>query len=243
MGIFGNLKREGLEESQDRVGGFSPFNSDAYDATVKMAYAIESTGGAKGIVWSFQMADGREYRETTYVTNKKGENFWLSEDKKKMPLPGFNVADDICMMTTDKGLDEQADEEKMVNVYDYEQKKEIPKSVPVLVDLIGKPVTLGLIRQTVNKNIKQGNEYVPGPETKDENVIDKVFHTPTKLTVSEAKRGLTEGEFYTKWLEANQGKVRDKTDKSSGGQTGRPPASGGAAPAEGGTPRKSLFGG
>jgi hypothetical protein len=242
MGIFEKLKSEGLEEAQDRIGGFNPFSSDAYDAKIKMAYAITSQGGAQAVVWAFSMPNGREHRETTWVTNKKGENFWVNDNNKKMPLPGFNVADDICTMITDAGLSEQESEEKMVNVYDYELKKEVPKSVPVLTGLLNQDITLGLLLQTVNKNVKQGDQYVPGPETRQENVIDKVFHTPTKLTVSEAKRGLKEGEFYHKWVEANQGKVVDKTDKTgAAGKAGKPTPSG-DAPAENAAPRKKLFG-
>jgi hypothetical protein len=244
-GIFGNLTNDGLEEAQDRLGGYAPVDTDAYDSKITMAYAIQSAGGAHGVVLTADIG-GREYRETLYVTNRKGENFFLNKDDKtkKVPLPGFTVVDDICLATTEKPLAEQNTEEKVVNVYDADAKKEVPKSVPVLVDLLGKTVTLGIVNQLVNKNEKQGDEYVPTAETRNENVIEKVFHTPTKMTMVEARQGKTEGAFFQTWLDRNKGNVRDRRtikDGAGAGTAGRPgaPTSGGAS---GGAPKKSLFG-
>lgn len=245
MGVFSNLTNDGLEEAQDRLGGFQVYDTDAYDATVKLAYAIQSPGGAHGVVFSFDMPGGREYRETVYVTNKKGENFFFNKDDKtkKVPLPGFTVADDICLMTTEQPLSAQETEEKVVNIWDNDAKKELPKSVQVLTGLLGKPVTLGIVKQLVNKNEKDGNgEYQPTAETREENVIEKVFHTATKLSAVEARNGKTEAAFFQTWVDRNRGNVRDRrTIKGGeGGQAGRPgaPQAGGGAQA----PTKSLFG-
>ena len=40
--IFGNLTTEGLEESQDRLGGFRVLDTDAYTGVIKAAYAGKS---------------------------------------------------------------------------------------------------------------------------------------------------------------------------------------------------------
>jgi hypothetical protein len=243
MGIFGNLTNEGLEEAQDRLGGFAPLETDAYDTTIKVAYAMQSAGGAHGVVLIGDIG-GREYRETLWVTNRKGENFLNKDDKtKKVPLPGFTVVDDICLATTEKPLSEQPTEDKVVNVYDADAKKEVPKSVPVLTDLIGKTVTLGIVKQLVNKSEKQGDEYVPIADTREENVIEKVFHTPTKMTMVEARNGKTEASFFQTWLDRNKGQVRDRRTikDGEGGSAGRPGAP--QAGATGAGPKKSLFGG
>jgi hypothetical protein len=245
MGIFSNLTNDGLEAAQDRVGGFAPFPTDAYDAKVKLAYAIQSDGGAHGVVLMATMPDGREYRETIYITNKKGENFFLNKDDKtkKVPLPGFTVVNDICLATTEAPLSEQPTEEKVVNIYDYDQKKELPKSVPVLTALIDMPVTLGIVEQLENKSAKDGaGNYQPTAETRIINFIDKVFHTETKKTMVEALNG-QDAAFYDKWVERNQGQQRDKRTIKDGaaGTAGRPSA----GPPTGGTGAKpkSLFGG
>lgn len=242
MGMFDNLKSDGLEEAQDRLGGFAPLDTDIYTGTVKAFYAGQADSGAKNVTLIVDFG-GKEYRETIYVTNKKGENFFLNKDDKtkKVPLPGFTTADDICLITTGKPLCEQAWEEKTVKVYDSEAKKELPKGVDMAVDVVGQKVSLGILRSLVNKNEKVGNEYVATAETREENNIDKVFHPEQQITVAEARGGATEAKFWPAWVERNKGQTRDKRtikEGQAGGARSAAPKAGEANAA----PRKSLFG-
>jgi hypothetical protein len=247
MSVFKNLKSEGLEKSEDRVGGFGAMDADAYKAKITLAYAGESSGGATSVTLHADI-NGREYRETFYVTNRKGENFFLnkSDTSKKVGLPGFTVVNDICFVTTEKSLSEQDTEEKIVKLYDYDEKKEMPKSVPVMVDLIGKELSLGILNILENKSVKDNNgQWADGPDEQNINVVDKVFHEPTRMTVNEATSEKPEALFYDSWVERNKGKVRDKRTIKDGqaGTAGRPGASKGAPAATEAGERKSLFGG
>jgi hypothetical protein len=224
-----------------------------------MAYAGKSAGGAQNVTLIVEL-DGQEYRETVYVSNRKGENYFYSKDRDGKPstnkstLPGFTVVDHICLLTTGLPLCEQDDtvEEKMVKIYDFEAKKEVPKSVPVLTGLLGKQISLGIIKTWENKTQKQGDEYVAIADTKFTNAIDKVFHTETKRTVSEIKAEAETGAFWGAWLERNKDVTRDKRSIKDGeagaGTAGRPGSRASSAPpvagavAAGGAPRKSLFG-
>lgn len=244
MSMFGNLTNTGLEESEDRLGGSFVKDTDVYEGIIKVAYGVESRGGAKGVVLNI-MIGGQEYRETQWVTNKKGENFFYNKDDKtkKVPLPGFTTVEDICFVTTEKGLAEQDVEEKAVNIWDSELKKEVPKNVPVLVELTGKKLWLAIVKNKENKTKDDGNgNYLPIPgEFRDTNNIEKVFEHNTRMTVPEARAKKTEGEFIEKWLERNKGQVRDKTAKD-GASTAKPgtaakPGANAAAPAA----RTSLF--
>ena len=248
MPLFGNLKSDGLEETQDRLGGYSPFDTDIYTGKIKMAYADKSDGGAQNVNLVVDI-NGKEYRETVYVTNKKGENFFLNKDDKtkKVPLPGFTIIDDICLCTTEKPLADQDVEDKAFKLYDFEAKKELPKSVPVLVELLGKEVSLAIVRQLENKQAKDSaGVYQPTAETRESNVISKVFHTASKMTMVEARQGNETGTFWDSWLERNKGQISDKRSIKDG-QAGAP--KGGAAARPQPTPsgsaapeRKSLFG-
>lgn len=241
MALFENMSTEGHEEQTDRLGGYRAYDSDAYDAVIKLAYASKSPKGARAVNFEFDLGDNRTFKQTIYVTNQEGENFWLSKDGKntKNTLPGWITVDNICLVTTEKPLSQQADEEKTVNVYDPELKRDAPKSVPVLVDLIGKPVTLGIVKQTVDQTEKDGNGgYRSTGKTKDENEINAVFHAESKMTVVEARKGL-DPDFFNKWVEANKGNTRDKTSKAKGGNGAAGAPQAGAA----GGARKSLFGG
>ena len=235
MGLFNNLTTTGLEETEDRLGGFALQDTNIYPATIKVAYAGKSEGGAQNVTFVLNL-NGTEYNETVYVTNKKGENWFPNKDDKtkKVPLPGFTLVDDICQIVTGKGLAEQDTEEKIVKVYDREERKELPKSVPVLTGLTGQKIDLAIVKQTVNKQVKNEStgDYEPTDETRDENVIEKAFHPEFKVTVVEARKAATEGKeleatFYGKWLEKHKGVTRDRTKKgatNSGGTSGAPQA-------------------
>lgn len=218
MSVFGDLKSDGLEQAEDRLGGFSVLPADAYDFTIMVAYAGKSPKGARYVAIEVD-AKGKKYSETIYITNAKGENFFLNkqDNSKKVPLPGFTTINDICIMTTEKPLSEQATEDKMVNVYDPDAKKQLPKSVPVLVELIGKEVTLGILNILENKSEKNDStgEYQDIAEERSINQINKVFHCPSHITMPEALAAQASGQapvadFYTKWVEKNKGTVQDK---------------------------------
>lgn len=242
--LFNKFSSEGLEEAQDRLGGFSPFDSDIYTGKIKAFYAGTSSQGATFVAMVVDVG-GREYRETVYVSDKKGQNFFLNKDDKtkKVPLPGFTIIDDICLITTGKPLSEQETEDKVINIYNFEAKKDEPKSVPMLTEVIGKDISLGILKILENKSKKDGDNYVVTAETREINNIDKVFHPEMKLTVAEARNGAEEAKFWDAWESKNKGQTRDKREiKDGAGDSGRPTRTPGAAPTAGAAPGKSLFG-
>jgi hypothetical protein len=245
--LFGALKNDGLEESQDRLGGYQPLSTDIYTGTIKMAYAGQSVGGAQSITLIIDLG-GKEYRETLYITNKKGENWYCKKDStKKIPMAGFTTIDDICLVTTGSPLSEQDHEDKVIKLYDATVKQEVNKAVPMLTGLLGKEVSLGILQNLENKNEKQGSDWVATADTKTTNTIDKVWHTETKMTVAEARGGSETGAFWGAWLAKNKDQVRDKRTIKDGAtaQVGRPGSRAPVAPPIAGAsqaPRKSLFG-
>lgn len=243
--MFGNLTTDGLQESQDRLGGISVFNTDIYIGTIKALYAGVSSGGATSVTL-IAIINGKEYTETLYVTNKDGKNWFPNKQDptKKVPLPGFTVVDDICLIATGEPLAVQETEEKVINIWDSEAKKEVPKSVPMIIGALGKPIALGIQKSLANKQKKEGAEYVPIAETREENHIDKIYHPELKLTVAEARAGQDVAQFWDAWLLKNKDQVRDKRTIKDGeaGNSGAPSK----APPKPGTPtgqpeRKSLF--
>lgn len=248
MSLFKNLTNQGLEETQDRLGGGGAVESDIYTGKIKLAYAGASARGAQFVGLVVALAGGKEYRETVYITNAKGENFFLNkqDNSKKVPLPGFTIIDDICLCTTGAPLADQDTEEKTIKVYDFDAKAEVPKAAQVLVGLLDQEVSLAIQKVLEDKTKNDGNgNYVPTGETREVNTIVKVFNTAEKMTTVEARNG-QDATFWDAWLEKNKGKVYDKTSKDAaaqGGNTGAPRAAG-AAPQAAGAPaaKKSLFG-
>lgn len=240
--MFSGLSDEGLEETTDRIGGFQAKESGLYTGPIKAAYAGEAQSGAKNVTVVLDL-DGSDYEETIYYTNKKGENFFLNkQDKtKKVPLPGYTTINDMCLVTTGEPLSEQETEEKTMNIYDYDAKKELPTSVQMITGLIGEVVTVGIVKTLENKAKKNGNgEYVDTAETREVNNIDKVFHTESSMTVVEARDGAEEAAFMEAWNDRNSGQTRDKrTIKDGEGGTDGAPKSGGSTGDK--APKKSLF--
>lgn len=244
--MFGNLTTDGLQESQDRLGGIQVFNTDIYIGTIKALYAGKSSGGATSVTLIADL-DGKEYTETLYVTNKDGQNWFANkqDNTKKVPLPGFTVVDDICLIATGEPLAAQETEEKVIKIWDNEAKKEMPKSVPMIIAALGKPIALGIQKTLANKQTKVGTDYVPNAETREENHIDKVYHPEMKLTVAEARAGQDVAQFWDAWLLKNKDQVRDKRTIKDGevGSSGAPSKTPPKPNAPAGQPaRKSLFG-
>lgn len=244
--LFGGLSTDGLEETQDRLGGFRVLDTGPYGSKIKAAYAgTSSSSKAQSVTIIVDTKDAGEYRETIYVTDGEGKNFYFDkQDKaKKHPLPGWTTINDICLVTLNKELNQMVTEEKVMNVWDKDAGKEIPKSVPMLVELIGKEVTLGIVKEAKFKQKKGANGYEDTDETREENSIDKVFHVPSNLTVVEAKKGIQTATFYGAWVEKNKGVTRDKRKGDAGGQAGKAGRPG-MPPKAGDTAAKttSLFG-
>ena len=236
--IFKNLQTDGLAAAEDRLGGYSVLPTGYYEATIKMAYAGQSTSGAHNVTLIADI-DGREYRETIYVTNKQGENFFLDQNDKtkKIALPGFRTVDDICLLTVATSLSEMESEEKVVKVYDAGEGKEVPKAVQAFTALIGQKVGLAIVHQIEDKTKKEGTQYVPTGESRDVNVIEKAFHAAMGLTTVEIRNGDKEPAFKDAWIAKHKDKPRDKRAKGNAGA----PAARSGPPQAGGPKKNSLF--
>lgn len=233
MSLFSKLKTDNLENAEDRVGGgFKVLPTNIYNSKIKLAYAGTSASGAMNITLICDI-DGQEYKETIYITNKAGENFYKKNDKK-FPIPGFTLMNDICLLTTGKSLSEQDTVEKVVNVYSVDVKKEVPTKVQVLNDLIDKDISLAIQHIVEDKNVKNANgEYVPSGETREINAISKALQISTRKTVIEITSN-NDASFWDKWVEAHKDKVINKV---KGAKTATEPVEE-EVPAK---PTKSLF--
>lgn len=237
MSLLAHLKRDdSIQGSTDRAG-YTPLTTNVYPMVIELAYITTSKGGATGIVFSFKSPEG-SHRETVYVTSglEKGQLPYYVDQRsgEKKYLPGYILASDIVRLAVDKELNELETEEKVVNIYNVELKKEAPTKVQMLTELLGTEIKLGLV-QVMQDKYKEPTTSITTVQ------IDKVFHAEAGLTVTEAEAGLTEGEFINTWLENNLDKVQDRRKLSKGGSTVG--ATGSGMPShQPDAPKKSLFG-
>lgn len=235
--IFANKKADGFEDEKDVLGGGGQVDTAIYTGTVKLAFAKKSqSSDAQGVEYhiDLKMPSGGSFtfRETQWVTNRNGEHTYQDKQDptKKHLLPGYQMIEALCLLTTGVPLSDQNMAEKVFNLYDFEARKELPKSVPVLVDLIGKPITVAVVRQTVDQTTKDSNGvYQPNGKTRDENLADKFFQADTNLTTSEIRQGVESAIFAPAWETKNKGKTRmlAKGAEGNSGAPGAPPTSGG----------------
>lgn len=241
-------------EEKDTLGGGGGIkDTGIYPFEIQYAYVIESKNGALGLSLHLKDADGNQVRfngamGSIYFTNRNKEPFYIKNDQKHMSF-GAQLVNSLAQATLEEDFFSLDTEEKTINLYSYDEQREVPTKVEMVMPLIGQQF-FGAIQRVTEDKMQADNsgKYIPTGETRDKNELVKVFNVD-RLTQAELKTGedIPEEElFYTKWLAKNEGKTIDRTDKSAGasagvpkqpvGQTNTPAASKPAAP------QKKLFG-
>ena len=215
-----------VSDEKDTLGGGYLLESGVYDMLIEMAYFDKSKGGAKCLNISCKGDNDTNFRQTIYFTNKAGKAYY-ERDGKKHTLPGYNQLNALSLLSVGKEFKDLDTEEKMVNVYDYDQKKEVPMAKEVAMSLIGGKIKLGITKTIENKNTLQGNAYKPTNDKRTFNEINKVFRQSDGLTVTEIKASVSTPEFLPKWEDEWDGKDNDKFKEIAGapaaqGSTGAP---------------------
>ncbi len=225
-----------IEEEKDTIGGGGYLlESGVYPMTVELAYVHKSKGGAMALNLHLKADTGQVVRTQFWMTggNAKGNKNYYEKDGKRSYLPGFNQANALALLTVGKEISALGTENKTVKLYNYTVRKETLQPVDVVTELLGQAVTIGIVKQVVDKNVKNAEgDYVPSGETREENEVSKIFRTSDNLTVAEIKAEVTEGAFYEAWKENNTGKTVIKA-KGAQGTSGTPTGSD--------APKKKLF--
>ena len=244
MSLLSNLKSDdSITGERDSVGGGGVLDSALYTCKIILAYLTKSQGGAVGLVLNAKTDTGRDIRSTLWMTSgtaKGGTNYYTDKDGQKQYLPGFNIANSLSLLTIGKEIGDLDTETKVVPVYSYEAKAEIPTKVEMLVELLGQDILIGLIKQTVDKTVKNdAGTYVATGEVREENEIDKLFRARDRMTTAEIRAKAEEAAFATVWEAKHTGNVRNKAKgAAAGGVAGAPK---GAAMAGTKKPATSLF--
>lgn len=244
MSLMDNLKtKKDIELDQDRVGGGGLLGTDVYGTTIKYAYLSQSAGGAIAINFMLETDDGGKVNQTTYMTSKTGSNTYADKNGGgEKYLPGFILANTMCLLSVGKEIGELDTEPKILNLYNFDEKKELPTEVPVLTDLTNQRIKAAVEHQVVDKKAKNDNgQYVATGETRENNEVVKFFRDRDNMTVTEITAQAEEANFMDVWLEKNKGEVinRAKGASAGGATKGAPAQSGGKTQAS--SQVKSLF--
>ena len=238
-----------IQSEKDSVGAsFGPVDSGLYNSTVMLAYLKTAASGALALELELKSDAGQIIRQTLWMTSgtaKGGKNYYEDKEGQKHYLPGFVIANSLALLTVGKEIGQLETETKVINAYSYEAKADVPTKVEMFTELLGTQVIAGVIRQTVDKNVKNDDGiYVPSGETRDENEIDKFFRMRDRMTTAEIRAQADKAVFVDTWAEKWTDKVRNKA-KAASGTAGAPrPGTGLSSASQSGTrkPATSLFG-
>ena len=104
-------------------------------------------------------------------------------------------------------------DKKTIKVWDYNAQKELPQNKDVLVEWIGKPIT---VLAVATKEFKRANDGSGNwVETEDiKKYMDiKYYIDPVTLKTATEKKSNTDADLYTKWIEKfDENFVNDKTN-------------------------------
>ena len=223
-----------VTQEKDTLGGSRLFNSGIVDFIIESAFITFSAGGA--MAFNAHLKDkvsGNIFRVLEWVTSgdEKGNKNTYTNDKGTFYLPGYNIANAITQLAADMVLQDISEDDlivKNIKLWNGKEKKEVITEVNMVEELIGKPITVGVLKCIVDKTAKNdAGKYVATGETREENQIGKIFHTETGFTVQELKAGVEEGQdpkFRSEWAEKYTDQVQDKSSKDAKATKGAPGA-------------------
>ena len=227
-------------QSIERIGGGFAWESGVYDATVKMVYLNQSASEAVSFNVILEKNGGNfsELRENFWIKSgkAKGNKTYYTKDGKDYPLPGYSIANSMCVAITGESLPKcmESAEKKQVNVWNPELKKEAPTERPVIMSLVGKPVKVAVHQVIEDRQAKNDKgEYVPTGASRTVNQC-KFFGNAEGKTAEEITNKEPAARF-DKWAQKNTGTVIDKSTGKKGNNSAA--AIMGSAPADTG----SLF--
>ena len=208
MSLFGTGATNAANVEKEKDFSKRTLDTNIYGATIKMIFAGQAKSGARNVTLQLKLANGKDYNETIYLSNKEGKNTY-EKDGKEFYLPGFLLVNNLAIMTTGKGLfDLAADvETRTVKLYDFDAKKEVPTDVQAIVPMLGKQVLVAIQEEEFEKTKlnEATKKYEPTGEVGVKNVIVKAYDVETKRTAVEM-RDDKEATQHDAWLETNQGK-------------------------------------
>ena len=219
MSILSRLQAQTQEvdtakEMADYNGSGFIKDSGFYKETIKKAFVGESEGGAVFIYVQFE-GEGM-HEDTMYISNKEGQLFY-ERNGKQFPMPSYVDVKKINYLLTGEMITTPTQiktEERIIKHYKWIEdpendgkkiKSEIELTAEVLVDWIGKEITIGIQMAEKEASKKVGDKYVKQgvrAENKDgepylEVTIINYYGSDDNKTASE-KLGEKESAQYAK---------------------------------------------
>ena len=214
-----DLPKNVQTQSIERVGGGYAWESGVYDATIKMVYLNQSASEAVSCNIILENSAGKELKESFWIKSgkAKGNKTYFTKDKVDYPLPGYSIANSMCVAATGESLSKcmESIEKKTINVYNPELRKEAPSERPILTGLLNKVIKVAVHQVVEDKVSKAANgQYEPTGESRTVNQCK--FFGNTEGKTAEEITSSSDATMFDNWSAKNKGTVLDKSTKSKG---------------------------
>lgn len=192
--------------------GSSLLETGLYKAVVKHVYITQSKSGT-GIANVILTIDNKDV---------KVEPLYISYADTKSPvrdgkvIPGFITINALSELVTGKPFSETVKnaQKKALMLYDFESKADKPTEVPVVVELSGKQVGVGITKLHKHKKKEVNGKWYPTTDMFYVNEIHRFYDVTTGQTSTEKKKG-AEASFGKSWVEKNKGVTKEETVKET----------------------------
>ncbi len=216
-----DLPKDIETQSIERLGGGFLWESGVYDTTIKMVYLNQTKSEAMwfNVILTKNSGDMKELRENFCIKSGKAKGYktyFVTKEGKKRPLPGYQIAESMCIAATGENLDAcmKSKETKTVKVWNPEQKKEAPAERSVIMGLVGKPVKVAVHQVIEDRTAPNASGvYVPTGEARTLNKCKFFGNTDGKTAEEITKKEAA--TMFTKWASKNTGAVINQSTSVS----------------------------
>ena len=201
---------------------YDPVESGVYKGcTVTEAYLHKDKNNIVKQHMCYEV-NGSEVSES-FVVMKNGKQTEVdSKTNKEKLLWGRAAAAEVNFLIASMDIDAITKNQKVIQLYDFEQGGKVDTTVVELAELIGKPIDLAILKTRRNKMKKVGDKFVATPDENIGNRVKKHARTSDGKTMAEIKAN-TDAEFMTEWANTYKGKTLDQYKPVQGAAT--PPSS------------------
>lgn len=184
-------------------------DSGVYPMVIDVAFYTTADSGAVALNVHYKSVEFSKYvREKYWVLsgNAKGnKNYYIDSEGKKHLLPDMQRANELANLVTGKDLGDLETDDRVLNLWSYDAKAEVPTKVKVLPDLLGVTVQAGVLKIVDNKRTQNGaGEWVATNEKKETNEVSKIF-TEDGFTLAERNAKETETKYLDAWKAKHEG--------------------------------------
>ena len=208
--IFQNTVQAAQQVTEAPTGGssFAIPASGVYPATLQLCYVKQNANKPSNtdLYFIFKLDNGFTWNYPVYSVLVNGSPTSPDKDGKPKINYGFMTATRLFQTFTGKSLAEAGDNmvRKIIEVYNFDQSKNLPTTVDVFADTIGARGFVGLTRKIENKKTSVDGTWVNLPERKEVAVMSTSANLKGQ-TYTEVMEKL-EPTKLQEWSDANTGK-------------------------------------